>query len=302
MRTFKPEELNPSQRHHYLLGTVNPRPICFAGTISKEGLPNLAPYSFFNIFSSTPPIFVFSVNNRRDGSKKDTLANALETGEVVINMVNFSIARQMAICGIEYESGINEYEKGGFTPLPSQLVKPFRVKESPVHYECKVEEIKTLSDGPGGANLIIARAVLIHLDENIVTPDDHIDPVKLDMVGRLGNFNYCHINSESVFSIKQPPAEIAVGFDQLPPWVRESDILTGNRLAMLAGVVSLPTESNISQYSENPLTIRFIGSIRKLSGTEKKNQIHEKIGQLLNEGKTDEAWMIILLLDQDFQR
>jgi flavin reductase (DIM6/NTAB) family NADH-FMN oxidoreductase RutF len=300
MRTFKPEELAPSQRHHYLLGTVNPRPICFASTLSKEGQPNLAPYSFFNIFSSTPPVFVFSVSNRRDGSQKDTLINARDTGEVVINLVNFNIARQMAICGVEYKSDINEFEKGGFTPVPSEVVKPFRVSESPVQFECRVIEIKSLSVGPGGANLIIAQALLMHMDEQIFSPEDHIDPVKLDMVGRLGNFNYCHVHAGSIFSIKQPPAELALGFDNLPSWVRESNILTGNQLAMLAGVVSLPSDNNLTDYYDKPGTRELLNQIDEWMAVENFLPIHQHISHLINQGNTREAWMLIMILNPRF--
>ncbi|TVQ10481.1 MAG: flavin reductase family protein [Bacteroidetes bacterium] len=293
MRTFTPEELTPRQRHHYILGSINPRPICFASTLDKEGRPNLAPYSFFNVFSSTPPILIFSVNTRRDGSLKDTLNNVRETGEVVINLVNYPMARQMAICGVEYDTGINEFEKGGFTPVASEMVKPFRVKESPVQFECKVLEVKALSDKPGAANLIVAQALLIHAQENIFSDDDTIDPRKIDMVGRLGNFNYCRANGESIFAIQQPPAEIAIGFDNLPAELKTSKVLTGHHLAMLAGVTEIPAMEDVDKYVNdgademNPLL-----SAQKTN--EKETFVHEKIKELLNNGETRKAWLFYL--------
>lgn len=290
-RTFTPEELSPSQRHHYLLGSVNPRPICFASTLNAEGQPNLAPYSFFNIFSSTPPIFIFSVNSRRDGSHKDTLRNVKELPEVVINLVTYPIARQMAICGVEFDTGINEFEKGGFTPIPSQRVQPFRVKESPVQFECKVLEVRSLSDAPGAANLIMAQAVLIHMDEKIFDPHDHIDPQVLDTVGRMGNFNYSRASGKSIFAIQQPPADIVVGFDRLPLSIRHSNILTGNQLARLAGVTQLPQ----ADASFQSLLRELIQTETIQSASEK---LHRRIAEWIDAGQINNAWLLILAAEQ----
>lgn len=293
MRTFKPEDLTKKQRHQYLLGTVNPRPICFASTLNQSGQPNLAPYSFFNIFNSTPPILIFSVGNRRDGSMKDTLRNAKDTGEVVINLVNYPMARQMAICGVEYDTGINEFEKGGFTPVPSEMVKPFRVKESPVQFECKVLEIKSFDDKPGAAHLVIAEAVLIHADESIFAPDDTIDPHALDMVGRLGSFNYSRVKGESIFAIKQPPAEIAIGFDQLPDTLKVSKVLTGHHLALLAGVTVIPDAEQVNRFKEQPQNADLIEAVKQA----KENSLtltHQKIKEFLESGQTEEAWLFYL--------
>ena len=291
--TFTPEELTPSQRHHYLLGSVNPRPICFASTLDKDGRPNLAPYSFFNIFSSTPPVFIFSVNTRRDGSLKDTLMNVQEVPEVVINLVNYPMARQMAICGVEYDTGVNEFEKGGFTPVPSEKVRPFRVKESPVQFECKVIDIRSMSDKAGAANLIMAQAVLIHMDKEIFADENTIDPQKIDMVGRMGNFNYCRASGESVFAIRQPPAEIAIGFDNLPAHLKTSKILTGHYLAMLAGVTQVPSEETISSFPDNQEVKVFIDLLKT-----KPNQgieiLHTKVLEYLKTGDTENAWKLLL--------
>lgn len=293
MRTFTPEELTPRQRHHYILGSVNPRPICFASTLDKDGKPNLAPYSFFNVFSSTPPILIFSVNTRRDGSNKDTLNNVKETGEVVINLVNYPMARQMAICGVEYDTGINEFEKGGFTPVPSEKVKPFRVKESPVQFECKVIEVKALSNQPGAANLIIAQALLIHAQEDIFTEDDIIDPQKIDMVGRLGNFNYTRAHGESLFAIQQPPAEIAIGFDNLPTDLRESTVLTGHHLALLAGVTSIPSSEELQEYLSSGDAIQDKQKLPE-KAIENNNFLHERVRSLLDKAEVRRAWLLYL--------
>ncbi len=293
-RTFTPESLSPRQRHHYILGSVNPRPICFASTMDAEGHPNLAPYSFFNVFSSTPPVFIFSANTRRDGSNKDTLANAKATGEVVINLVNHDMAGQMAICGVEYATGVNEFIKGGFTPIPSETVKPFRVKESPVQFECKVLEVKTLSDKPGAANLVIAQANLIHMHEDIFADDDTIDPLKIDMVGRLGNFNYARAFSDSIFAIKQPPAEIAIGFDNLPGHLKNSHILTGNQLAMLAGVTQLPSQEQANEFGRLPDIQRWTDMLK---GNHKENisMTHQKVKDYLKNNDVSSAWKIVIL-------
>jgi flavin reductase (DIM6/NTAB) family NADH-FMN oxidoreductase RutF len=293
MRTFKPEDLTKKQRHQYLLGTVNPRPICFASTLNQSGQPNLAPYSFFNIFNSTPPILIFSVGNRRDGSLKDTLRNAKDTGEVVINLVNYPMARQMAICGVEYDTGINEFEKGGFTPIPSEIVKPFRVKESPVQFECKVLEIKSFDDKPGAAHLVIAEAVLIHADESIFAPDDTIDPNALDMVGRLGSFNYSRVKGDSIFAIKQPPAEIAIGFDQLPDTLKASKVLTGHHLALLAGVTDIPDSERVEEYKGKAPNANLLASVKQ-NNDDSLSIIHQKLKEFLESGQTEEAWLFYL--------
>lgn len=298
MRSFIPEELSTRQRHQYLLGSVNPRPICFASTVSLEGQPNLAPYSFFNIFSSTPPIFIVSVNTRRDGSHKDTLRNARETGQLVINMVNENFARQMAIAGIEYPSNINEFEKAGLTAIPSLRIKPFRIKESPVHFECEILEIKSLGQHAGSANLIIAQAVLIHMDENIFGPEDTIDPNKIGLVGRLGDHNYCVAKEDKVFAIKQTPSEIALGFDSLPEDIRHSSLLTGNLLALLAGVTHKPAPEALTVYAGQHETRHWMNNLPQDAAL-RITLIHQKVRSLLENGHIDEAWMTILLTKQE---
>jgi flavin reductase (DIM6/NTAB) family NADH-FMN oxidoreductase RutF len=293
MKTFVPSELFPRERHHYILGTIGPRPIAFASTIDKVGRPNLAPYSFFNVFSSSPPVLIFSANTRvRDGKQKDTLRNIQETGEVVINLVSYPMATQMAIAGLDYDQGVNAFEKAGLTPIASQMVKPFRVKESPVHFECKLLEIKTMSDKPGAANLIMVEVVLMHLDERIIMPDHKIDPQQLDIVGRLGAFNYTRVHGNSVFEIVQPRSGLAIGFDALPESVRSSKILTGHELALLAGLTAFPGKAEVEEFAATETVTEFLAGLPVDQGA-RTVAIHKKIREYL-EKETPAAAMKLI--------
>jgi flavin reductase (DIM6/NTAB) family NADH-FMN oxidoreductase RutF len=293
MKTFVPSELGARERHHYILGTIGPRPIAFASTIDKDGRPNLAPYSFFNVFSSTPPVLIFSANTRvRDGKQKDTLRNIQETGEVVINLVSYPMARQMAIAGLDYDQGVNEFEKAGLTPIASQMIKPFRVKESPVHFECKLLEVKAMSDKPGAANLIMVEVVLMHLDESIIMPDNKIDPQQLDIVGRLGAFNYSRVYGNSVFEIVQPRSGLAIGFDALPESVRSSKILSGHELALLAGLTEFPGKAAVEEFAATETVTEFLAGLPVDQG-ERTEAIHNKIREYL-EKETPAAAMKLI--------
>ncbi|MBK6930646.1 MAG: flavin reductase [Saprospirales bacterium] len=247
MLTIDPTQIPTKDLHQYMLGAVAPRPIAFASTISPEGVPNLAPYSFFNAFSSNPPILIFSSNRRvANNTTKDTLRNVEETREVVINVVSHSIVRQMALCSIEYDATVNEFEKAGLTPLASELVRPFRVAESPVQMECIVEQILPLGDRGGAGNLIICRIVRLHIDERVLTDAGRIDPHKIDLVGRMGRFYYARASGAAVLEVVQPVAEIGVGFDALPRSLRLSTVLTGNDLARIAALPALPDAESIA--------------------------------------------------------
>jgi len=242
MLTIDPTQIATKDLHQYILGAVAPRPIAFASTISADGVPNLAPYSFFNAFSSNPPILIFSSNRRvENNTTKDTLRNVQETREVVIHAVSYAMARQMALCSIEYDADVNEFEKAGFTPLPSERVRPFRVAESPVHMECVVEDILPLGDQGGAGNLIVCRMVLMHIAEEVLTPSGRIDPHKIDLVGRMGRFYYARASGDAVIEIIQKVNEFGVGFDALPDRVRHSPVLTGNELARIAALTRLPS-------------------------------------------------------------
>ncbi len=248
MLTIDPTQISTKDLHQYILAAVAPRPIAFASTISADGIPNLAPYSFFNAFSSNPPILIFSSNRRvSNNTTKDTLKNVEDTGEVVINVVPHAIVRQMALASIEYGPEVNEFVKCGFTPLPSDLVKPFRVAESPVNMECKVDSILPLGEGGGAGNLIICRIVRTHISESILNEKGRIDPDKIDLMGRMGRFYYARASGSAVEEIVQEVTAIGVGFDGLPETLLHSQILTGNNLAQLASLTVLPDESGARQ-------------------------------------------------------
>ncbi|MEI6409604.1 MAG: flavin reductase family protein [Bacteroidota bacterium] len=242
MLRIDPTQIATKDLHQYMLGAVAPRPIAFASTISTEGVPNLAPYSFFNIFSSNPPIAIFSSNRRvANNTTKDTLKNVEDTGEVVINVVSHAIVRQMAVASIEYGSDVSEFVKAGLTPLASEMIKPFRVAESPVQMECKVERILPLGEGGGAGNLIICNIVLMHIAESVLNEKGRIDPNKIDLMGRMGRFYYARASGAAVEEIVQEVNIMGIGFDGLPDAIRHSPILTGNNLGQLAGMAALPT-------------------------------------------------------------
>lgn len=243
MLRIDPAEIATKDLHQFILGAVAPRPIAFASTLSADGIPNLAPFSFFNAFSSNPPILIFSANRRvSNNTTKDTLKNVEDTGEVVINVVSHRIVRQMALCSIEYGAEVNEFEKAGFTPLSSEKVKPFRVAESPVHIECKVEKILPLGEKGGAGNLIICNILLMHIAESVMNDNGRIDPHKIDLVARMGRFYYARASGDAVFEVVQPYNVIGIGFDGLPPAIRHNNILTGNNLGELAALTALPSK------------------------------------------------------------
>ena len=213
MISIDPKAVPTPQLHQYLVGSVAPRPIAFVSTVDEAGVPNLAPYSFFNVFSSNPPICVFS-SNRRVGNNttKDTLHNVQATGECVINMVSFKIVRQMALCSVEYPAGVSEFEKSGLTPIDSDLVKPFRVRESPVQLECKVREIMPLGEEGGAGHLVICEIVKLHLSEEILDEKGRIHPQKIDLMGRMGRAYYVRASGESVHRIYQDVRQQGIRF------------------------------------------------------------------------------------------
>lgn len=242
MLRIDPSGIATKDLHQFILGAVAPRPIAFASTISADGVPNLAPFSFFNAFSSNPPILIFSANRRvSNNTTKDTLKNVEDTGEVVINVVSHRIVRQMTLCSIDYGPEVNEFEKAGFTPLPSENIRPFRVAESPVHMECKVDKILPLGEKGGAGNLIICNILLMHIDESVMNDNGRIDPHKIDLVARMGRFYYARASGDAIFEVAQPYNVIGIGFDGLPQSIRHSNVLTGNNLGELAALTALPT-------------------------------------------------------------
>lgn len=246
MISIHPKTTPIAKLHQYLVGAIAPRPIAFVSTIDLSGQPNLAPYSFFNVFSSNPPILVFSSNRRvSDNTTKDTLQNIKDTEELVINVVNYGIVRQMAVASIQYPPSVSEFVKSGLTPIESELVRPFRVKESPVQIECKLKEVMALGDQGGAGHLIICEILRIHLHEEILDDDGQINPHKIDLVGRMGRAYYVRASGEAIHTIYQPVDTLGIGYDQLPLSARNSSILSANNLGQMAGLPAAPTIEEI---------------------------------------------------------
>lgn len=277
-----PEETQTKDLHQFLVGSIAPRPIAFVSTVDEEGNPNLAPYSFFNAFSSNPPILVFSSNRRvSNNTTKDTLSNVMATKEVVINVVNYDIVRQMAVTSVEFPSNINEFEKAGLTTIASEKVKPFRVKESPVQMECKVKEIITLGDHGGAGHLILCEVVMMHIAEHVVDDNNRINPHKLDLMGRLGRAYYVRASGDAIQTIVQSVTEITIGYDKLPQKVQNSSVLRGNELGMLAGIKQIPDSSTVEVAKDDPRVKACLGS-----STETED-LHEYIAELLKDPKNN---------------
>jgi flavin reductase (DIM6/NTAB) family NADH-FMN oxidoreductase RutF len=295
MLTLKTSDLNPLQLQNYLQYAIAPRPICFATTIDKEGQVNLSPFSFFNMFSTNPPMCIFSPARRvRDNTTKHTLDNVLEIKECVINIVNYSMVQQMSLASTEYGKGVNEFDKSGFTMLPSQMVKPPRVAEAPVQFECVVTEVISLGNNPGAGNLVLAEIKLIHIDENILDQDGKIDQEKIDLVARLGGDWYCRVTKHNLFKVPKPLSNLGIGVDALPKAVRNSLVLTGNDLGMLGNVAALPSDEDIDD------VIKLAEVKDVLDATigdpiNRTRELHELAKDLLKEGKVDVALKVVLL-------
>jgi flavin reductase (DIM6/NTAB) family NADH-FMN oxidoreductase RutF len=280
---LKPEDVSLGRLHHHMLSAIGPRPIAFASTVDKDGNRNLSPFSYFNVFSTRPPIAIFSpAKSGRTNTQKDTYHNAKETMEVVINVVNHSIVQQMSLSSTAYAKGVDEFAKSGLTPLESEMVKPARVKESPVSLECKVREVVELGDEGGSGNLIICEIVMIHIDDKILDEEGNIDTRKIDLVGRMGGDWYVHANGDALFEVPKPIRQKGIGVDQLPEKIRNSDILTGNDLGMLGNVERMPSAEEVSDFSDSfKIAEDWDG---------KQKQAHE----LLCEAKIEEAWKVLL--------
>ncbi|WP_413534004.1 flavin reductase family protein [Empedobacter brevis] len=290
MQHTKSFEPNTSQFDDIFKHAISPRPICFASTIDKDGNVNLSPFSFFNMMGQNPPICVFSpLRKMRDGSTKHTLENIWEHPECVINIVNYNIVQQQSLASVEYPKGVNEFVKAGFTELPSELVKPPRVAESPVQLECKVREVISVTDQPGAANLVIAEVVRLHIHKDLLDDNNKVSPYDLDLVGRLGGDYYCRIIPESIFEVEKPTRTVGLGIDQLPDEVKNSNYLSGNNLGQLGNVEKLPTEEMILNFKEQ-LMQRL--DIQKFKSVEVRHQVAAK---LLEQGDVNGAWYWLLM-------
>lgn len=292
MKTFDPKKLSVREMHGYLLGAVGPRPIALASTINKNGAPNLAPFSFFNVFSANPPILIFSPARRgTDGSTKHTLENVLSIPEVVINIVNHSMVQQMVLSSANFDAGVNEFEKAGFTPISSSKIRPDRVKESPVQFECKVNEVIALGDGKGSGNLVISEVIAFHIDESVIAENGKINPLKMDQVGRAGGLYYTRNTPGSMFEIGNPKAHL-LGIDQLPSSLLKSKVLTGNDLAILASATQLPDETSINEHKLLELHEVFIKYAD--DGVRLEYELHQIAKQYLAKNNVDLAWKTLL--------
>jgi len=295
MLSLDTSNLSPLQLQNYLQYAIAPRPICFASTIDKAGNVNLSPFSFFNLFSTNPPICVFSPARRvRDNTTKHTLENVLEVKECVINIVDYAMVQQMSLASTEYGKGVNEFEKAGFTMLMSELVRPPRVAEAPVQLECIVTEVIPLGDNNGAGNLILAEIKRIHIKEEILDAEGRIDQTKIDLVARLGGDWYCRVTSENLFKVAKPLTTLGIGIDALPVSVRNSTVLTGNDLGMLGNQEKLPMLEEIDALLGNS-DVKDILDATIGDAKNRERELHELAHQLLASGNVGDALKVVLL-------
>jgi len=293
MLTIDPSELGNPKTHHYLLGAVGPRPICFASTIDKNGVPNLAPFSFFNVFSSNPPVAIFSpARSGRTGQQKDTYNNVKSIPEVVINLVDYNMVEKMSLASSPYGPEIDEFIKSGLTPIESETIKPFRVKESPVQIECEVFNVMELGETGGAGNLIMCKIKKIHIQKGILDENQMIAQQKIDLVSRMGGNWYCRTDANSMFEIAKPITTCGIGVDKMPKDILNSEILTGNDLGKLGGIEALPDETEVNEYKLVELGDLFVELEDRPS--ELENKLHQIAQTLLKKDKLEEAWKTLL--------
>lgn len=282
MITINPKDLAIPKLQAYLQSAVSPRPIAFVSSVDNAGNVNLSPFSFFNMFSMNPPILVFSPSRRvRDNSEKHTLENIREVDEVVINIVNYNMVQQTSLASCDFPKSVNEFQKSGLTPLASQRVKPPRVAESPVSFECKVRQVIALGDQGGAGNLVLCEVLLMHIKEEVVDQNGIIDPQKIDAVARMGQNYYCRAHGENIFVVPKPNEKIGIGYDLLPEKIRNSRILTGNDLGILGNVEQIPQLGQLSEEEE--------AIVKK--GIE---AVHTQAQHYLSQGRIEDAWRILL--------
>lgn len=288
MISIEPKEISTAKLQVYLQGSVGPRPIAFASTIDKNGKPNLSPFSFFNLFSANPPILVFSPSRRvRDNTIKHTLINAEATREVVINVVDYNMVQQASLSSTEYADGVNEFLKAGFTAIPSDLVKPYRVKESPVQFECKIQEIISLGTEGGAGNLIICEIVKMHIDEKILDGNGGIDQHKIDLVSRLGGNWYSRSNM-GLFEVEKPLTTLGIGVDKIPDFIKESSVFDGNDLGKLGNVEALPTTEEVAIFVNQNFAVKGVLS------SDDEQKVHLKAKEYLDNNEVLSAWKMLL--------
>ena len=285
------KDLPPSDVQNYLQHAIAPRPICFASTIDNAGNINLSPFSFFNLFSSNPPIVIFSPARRvRDNSTKHTLQNVLELPEVVINIVDYNMVQQTSLASCEFAKEINEFEKAGFTMQPATLVKPPMVKESKIKLECKIIEVKPLGLEGGAGNLVICEVLVMHIDESILDENNKIDQTKIQHVARLGGDWYCKVDESNLFKVAKPNTQLGIGIDALQAGIRNSIVLSGNQLGQLANVNEIP----FIDPAFNDDRLKNIIQYFSINPVDMENELHQYAKELLDAGKVNEAWQVLL--------
>ncbi|TPD65477.1 flavin reductase family protein [Flavobacterium microcysteis] len=288
MISIIPKEIPTAKLQGYLQGSVGPRPIAFASTMDSNGKPNLSPFSFFNLFSANPPILIFSPSRRvRDNTIKHTLINAEATREVVINVVNYDMVQQASLASTEYGDGVNEFLKAGFTAIPSDIVKPYRVKESPVQFECKIQEIISLGNEGGAGNLIICEIVKMHIDESILDENGGVDQHKIDLVSRLGGNWYSRSNM-GLFEVEKPLTTLGIGVDQIPDFIKESPVFDGNDLGKLGNVEALPTTEEVAIFVDQNFAVKGVLS------SDDQEKVHLKAKEYLDNNEVMAAWKVLL--------
>jgi flavin reductase (DIM6/NTAB) family NADH-FMN oxidoreductase RutF len=287
MITIDPKSIPVQKLQSYLQGSIAPRPIAFVSSVDSTGLVNLSPFSFFNMFSMNPPILIFSPSRRvRDNSTKHTLQNVLEVPEVVISIVSFEMVEKASLASCDFPKGVNEFKKAGFTEWPSVLVKPPRVAESPISFECKVNQVIPLGNEGGAGNLVLCEVQLMHLKDEIFDEDGRINPYKVDAVARMGNDYYCRAYGDSIFKVPKPNEKVGIGYDQIPIRIRNSKVLTGNDLGRLGNIEKLPDEQSVIEFK--------VGANWHLISNGGEEAIHQFAKQLLREGKVEDAWKALL--------
>ena len=293
MITINPSELGNPKTHHYLLGAVGPRPICFASTIDNNGTPNLAPFSFFNVFSSNPPVAIFSpARSGKTGKQKDTYNNVKNIPEVVINLVDYKMVEKMSLASSPYGPEVDEFIKSGLTPIKSETIRPFRVKESPVQMECEVFNIMELGETGGAGNLIMCNIKRIHIQKDLLDNKEMIDQQKIDLVSRMGGNWYCRTDPNSMFEITKPITTCGIGVDSIPVDIFNSKVLSGNDIGKLGGIEILPNETTVNEYKLVELSELFIEL--EDNPSELENKLHQIAKSLLKENKLEEAWKTLL--------
>jgi len=298
MLSIDPKSIPTPQLHSYLLGAIGPRPIAFASTVDENGNPNLAPFSFFNVFSANPPILIFSpARAGRTNTTKDTYNNVKKVAEVVINVVSYDMVHQVSLASSPYAAGVDEFEKAGFTKLKSDTVKPFRVAESPVQFECVVNQVIELGKEGGAGNLIICEVKKIHINENVLDAEGKIDQHKIDLVSRMGGNWYCRSDKNSMFEITKPITTCGIGMDEIPTDILNSKIFSKNDLGQLAGIEELPNETDVNEYKLLELSELFVSLENNQS--ELELQLHERAKQLLKENKLTDAWLTLLAFNNN---